>query len=234
MQSAIVGASPGTQVGIDVVNTATGAQLAELNSGQQFYTASVVKLLIALDVLNSQGWQPDPATTGLIQQMLSASDDGIADTLWDTNGGSAIVTRMAGLMGLTGTTPPGDPDQWGETLTTAKDVVTIYRYLNTSVPAAARTVVMNALEGAQQIAADGTNQFFGIPDGLSGADWAIKQGWMSLDSSITMDTTGMVGSGNGQPMNDIVVVLTSQPANVSWNTGGNALTAGIHVLQGKL
>jgi hypothetical protein len=234
MQSAIAAASPGSQAGIDVVDTATGAQIAELDSGRQFYTASVVKLLIALDRLNSQGWQADPATTGQIEQMLSTSNDDIASSLWDADGGSAIVTRMAGLMGLSGTRPPGDPNHWGETLTTANDVVAIYRYLGTSVPEPARGVIMNGLQGAQRTAADGTYQYFGIPDGLAGADWAIKQGWMSLGTSTTMDTTGLVGSAPGQPMHDIVVVLSSQPANISWTAGGNALTAGVRVLRGKL
>ncbi|WP_157117222.1 hypothetical protein [Nocardia vaccinii] len=55
MRAAIQAASPGTRVGIDVVDTTTGATVADLDSGQQFYTASVVKLPIALDELNSQG-----------------------------------------------------------------------------------------------------------------------------------------------------------------------------------
>ena len=233
MQSAIVAASPGTQAGIDVVDTDTGATVAALNSGQQFYTASVVKLLIGLDDLNSQGWQADPATASQLGQMLATSDDDIADALWDTDGGGAIITRMADLIGLSGTRAPSDPDQWGETLTTAQDVVAIYRYLGT-VPEPARDVIMNGLQGAPQTAADGTDQYFGIPDGLAGADWAIKQGWMSLDSSTTLDTTGLVGAGPGRPLHYAVVVLSSQPASESWSSGGAALTAGVRVLQGRL
>ncbi|WP_051193181.1 hypothetical protein [Nocardia jiangxiensis] len=234
MQAAIQSASPGTQVGIDVVDTTSGATVADLDSGQQFYTASVVKLLIALDELNSRGWQTDPATTGQLEQMLSASDDDIADTLWDADGGDAIVTRMADLMGLSGTSAPSDASQWGETLTTAQDVVTVYRYLLSTVPQPARDVIMTDLQGAEQTAADGTDQYFGIPDGLTGADWAIKQGWMSLDDSTTLDTTGLVGAGAGQPLRYVVVVLSRQPAGVSWTAGGNALTAGVRVLQGTV
>ncbi len=234
MQAAITSASPGTRVGIDVLDTATGATIADRDSAQQFYTASVVKLLIALDKLNSQGWRTDPATTAQLQQMLSASDDDIADRLWVADGRGAIVTRMAGLMRLTGTRAPSDPGQWGETLTTAKDVVTVYRYLTSTVPQPARDVIMTGLRGAKQTAADGTDQYFGIPDGLTGADWAVKQGWMSLNDSTTMDTTGLVGAGAGQPLRYVVVVLSSQPAGISWTTGGNALTAGVRVLHGTV
>ncbi|MFI1918491.1 hypothetical protein [Nocardia sp. NPDC020380] len=234
MQAAVQAASPGTQVGIDVTDTATGTQLVGLNTGQQFYTASVVKLLIALDALNSQGWQPDSATSAEISQMLSASDDNIADSLWDANGGDAIVSRMVSLIGLTNTQPPLDPDEWGETLTTPQDVVTIYHYITTVVPEPSRDLIMNALGGADQIAADGTNQFFGIPDAMTGDTWAIKQGWMTLDTSTTLDTTGLVGSGPGQPLRYAVAVLTTQPSDVSWTAGGAALTAAVAPLQSVL
>ncbi|MFE2996138.1 hypothetical protein ACFXG4_14105 [Nocardia sp. NPDC059246] len=54
---------------------------------------------------------------------------------------------------------------------------------------------------------------------------------MTLDTSTTMNTTGLVGSDPGQPLRYTVVVLTSQPAGVSWTAGGAALTAGVGVLR---
>jgi hypothetical protein len=231
MQAAILTAVPGTQVGIDVVDTTTGRELAELNPEQQFYTASVVKLLIALDMLNGQGWQPDSAGAAQIQQMLSASDDDIADALWDADGGDAIVTRMSELIGLTGTEPPDNSAQWGETRTTARDVVRIYRYLAGTVPEASRTVIMDALRDVSEIAADGTDQYFGIPAALPEADWAVKPGWMSLDASTTLNSTGLVGTSAARPLRYAVVVLTTQPADIAWSTGGSAITAGIAVLE---
>ncbi|MVU82209.1 hypothetical protein GPX89_33850 [Nocardia sp. ET3-3] len=226
MQAAVEASSPGTQVGIDITDTTTGAVLVGLNTGQQFYTASVVKLLIALDALNTQGWQPDSATADEVTQMLSASDDDIADALWDANGGNDIVTRMADLIGLPGTQPPSDPTEWGETLTTPADVVTIYHYITTRVPAPSRTLLLTALNHADRIAADGTDQFFGIPDALTPDTWAVKQGWMTLDTSTTLDTTGLVGT-SAQPDRYAVVILTSQPADTDWATGGAALTAAL-------
>lgn len=59
---------------------------------------SVVKLLIALDVLARDNWTtPDGATQQQLHQMLANSNDQIADTLWTANGGPAIVTRMVNL-----------------------------------------------------------------------------------------------------------------------------------------
>ncbi|MEC3914654.1 hypothetical protein [Nocardia sp. CDC160] len=234
MQAAIQAASPGTSVGIDVVDTTTGTPVASLNADQQFYTASVVKLLIALDTLKSQDWQPDSDTADRVSQMLSTSDDDIADALWDNGGNDAIIDRMVSTIGLTATTAPEDTAQWGETLTTPRDVVSIFHYITTAAPASARDLILGALHDAAETAADGTNQYFGIPDALTSASWAVKQGWMDLDSSITLDTTGLVSPSPDQPYRYAVVVLSTQPAGTSWSVAGAALTAGVQLLHAVL
>ncbi|AHH16513.1 hypothetical protein NONO_c17120 [Nocardia nova SH22a] len=233
MQQAVENAEPGSEVGIDVVDTASGATLAGLDTDQQFYTASVVKLLIALDTMRSAGWQPDSETTATLSTMLSASDDDIADALWDDDGGPQIVSRMAATIGLPDTTPPDDPEQWGETRTTPADVVRIYDYITTDVPSPARDIVLTALGGTTEIAADGTDQYFGIPDGLPGTGWDVKQGWMTLDDSTTIDTTGLVSAG-AQSGRYVVVVLTTQPPGIDWTAGGAAVTAAVGALRPAL
>ncbi|WP_330179342.1 hypothetical protein OHB26_23070 [Nocardia sp. NBC_01503] len=77
-----------------------------------------------------------------------------------------------------------------ETRTTPQDVVQVLEYLNRTVPLPARTLVLGASRATTQISADGTDQYFGIPDALTGDTWAVKQGWMFLDTSTTLDTTG--------------------------------------------
>ncbi|WP_433565907.1 hypothetical protein ACQP1O_12135 [Nocardia sp. CA-151230] len=234
MQTAIQAASPGTSVGIDVVDTTTGAAIASLNADEQFYTASVVKLLIALDALKTQNWQPDPDTTTQLTQMLSTSDDDIADVMWDNGGNNAIIDRMVTAIGLSATTAPDDTAQWGETLTTPRDVIAVFHYITTTIPAPARDLIVGALHNASQTAADGTDQYFGIPDALTGATWAVKQGWMDLDSSTTLDTTGLVSPSPDQPYRYAVVVLSTQPAGTSWSVAGAALTAGVTLLHATL
>ncbi|WP_051178868.1 serine hydrolase [Nocardia concava] len=234
MQAAIQAASPGTTVGIDVVDTTTGAPVASLNADQQFYTASVVKLLIALDTLEDQNWQPDSDTADRVSEMLSASNDYIADWLWDTGGNNAIIDRMVSAIGLNATTAPEDIAQWGETLTTPRDVVSIFRYISTGIPASARDLILGALHNASETASDGTNQYFGIPDALTGATWAVKQGWMELNSSTTLATTGLVSPSPDQPYRYAVVVLSTQPAGTDWSVAGAALTAGVQLLHAVL
>lgn len=230
MQTAVQAASPGSTVGIDVVDLSTGAALASLNADESFYTASVVKLLIALDAMEKQNWQPDSDTAAQIQQMLSASDDDIADTLWVENGGGDIVTRMANLIGLAGTSAPSDPGRWGETVTTPRDVVTILQYIDRSIPESARSLVLDALHDTTQISADGTDQYFGIPTALPGSYWAVKQGWMFLDTSTTLDTTGLIAPAAGRPFRYAVAVLSTQPADTDQTAGATALTAGVTIL----
>ncbi|WP_227983631.1 serine hydrolase [Nocardia spumae] len=181
------------------MDTATGTTLAGLNTDQRFYTASVVKLLIALDELKSVNWQPDSDSAALLSRMLATSDDDIADTLWDGDGGPDIVSRMAGAIGLSDTTPPDDPTQWGETRTTPADVVRIYRSLTTGIPPSARDTVLTALDDAAATAADGTDQYYGIPDALPGTEWAVERGWMTLDDSTTLNTTGLVSTDSARP-----------------------------------
>ncbi|QUQ71875.1 serine hydrolase [Kutzneria sp. CA-103260] len=226
---AIDSVSPGTEVGVLAVDTQTGQAVASYNANEPMYTASVVKLLIAIDLLHSQNWAPDAATAAELERMISYSDDDIADSLWDQDGGNSIVTRMVSLIGLTGTQPPDDPSQWGETLMSAQDVVTTYQYIQDDIPTQAQDVLLTGMSNAAGTAADGFQQYFGIPDGLPGTTWAIKQGWMLLMSTTVLDTTGMVGLGPTMPY--AVAIMTELPAGTSWATGSNAVTAGAAALK---
>ncbi|WP_330178938.1 hypothetical protein OHB26_20750 [Nocardia sp. NBC_01503] len=223
MQSAVQSVEPRAETGIEVVDTESGALLAAVNDDKRFYTASVVKLLIALDVLGDGAGQRDSAA---VQRMLSASDDAVASRLWGAAGGAEIITRMSEKIGLTATSASSHSGQWGETLTTARDVMAIYRYLVNEAPLPARDLILDALGQAAEIAADGVDQYFGIPDAMRGCEWAVKQGWMWVGSSLTLNSTGLVGPD----LRYAVVLLSSQPT-VSISSGGAALTAGVGVLR---
>jgi beta-lactamase class A len=214
---------PGTTVGVMAVDTDSGEPVASYNATEPMYTASVVKLLIAIDLLHSQNWQPDDATAAQLERMISYSDDDIANALWDEDGGNSIVTRTAALIGLTNTQPPDDPSQWGEATMSAQDVITTYQYIQDEIPVPAQDVLMTGMRAAAATAADGFPQYFGIPDGLPGSSWAIKQGWMLLMSTTVLDTTGMVGLGPTMPY--AVAIMTELPAGTSWSAGTKAVSA---------
>ncbi|GAA4547561.1 hypothetical protein GCM10023192_64870 [Amycolatopsis samaneae] len=219
---AVKAASPGAQAGFVIRDRDTGRTLAASGADQAYYTASVVKLLIALDVVHTGGWHvPDAATAADLTSMLAGSDDAVASQLWEDDGGSDIVTRMAELIGLTATTPAEDPGQWGMARMSPDDVVRVYDYLEDSVPRDVAQPVLTALAGARATADDGYPQYFGIPDGLPGSSWLVKQGWMILDSSLVLNTTGIVDGRY------VVALLTEQPAGTADATARAAVTAGI-------
>jgi hypothetical protein len=224
VDKAVNGIVPGTTVGVLAVDTDSDQPVASYNAAEPMYTASVVKLLIAIDLLHSQNWQPDDATAARLEQMIAYSDDDIANALWDEDGGNSIVTRTASLIGLTGTEPPDDPTQWGEATMSAQDVVTTYQFIQDEIPAPAQDVLTTGMSRAASTAADGFQQYFGIPDGLPGTSWEIKQGWMLLMSTTVLNTTGMVGLG--PTMSYAVAIMTELPAGTSWSAGTKAVTAG--------
>jgi hypothetical protein len=217
---------PDAQVGFTVFDRQNNTVLISYSADRQFASMSVVKLLIALDALASDNWTaPDEATRQELHQMLADSNDGIASNLWAANGGPAIVTRMAALLGLTGTEPPEDSSRWGNTLTTPQDVVTVYRYVTDQVPGPDRDLMLSALADAQRIAADGFDQYFGIPGAMPDTPWAIKQGWGTSGSQAVMLSTGLVGPR----LRYVVVVLASAPTR-SYSTVPAAITAGTDAL----
>ncbi|GDY28403.1 hypothetical protein [Gandjariella thermophila] len=175
------------------------------------------------------GALPDAETQQQLRQMLSASHDGVADDLWDAEGGPALVTRMAGMLGLTGTQPPDDPGEWGDTLTTARDVVTVYRYIANRLAAPDRDLVLSALTEAPRTATDGFDQYFGIPDGLPHTPWAIKQGWGTSGDAAVMNSTGLVGPSQRY----VAVLLASAPAS-AYGMLPQAVTAAAGALAGLL
>ncbi|SEP52521.1 hypothetical protein [Amycolatopsis saalfeldensis] len=223
---AVTASSKGTDVGLVVLDRKTGATLAATDADTPYYTASVVKLLIALDSLYDNGiWQvPVDNDETDLTDMLAGSDDAIASQLWEEDGGTTIVGRMADLMGLDHTVAPADPGQWGMTKMSPGDVVTTYQYLEDTVPDDTAQPLLTAMADARQPADDGYPQYFGIPDGLPGSTWEIKQGWMILRSALVLNTTGLVDSRY------VVVLLTQQPAATSSAKGRTAVTAGIKAL----
>lgn len=222
-QQAIRALVPNAQVGVEVFDRQSGVVLTSVNDTRQFPMMSVVKLLIALDVLDHNDWAlPSEGTQQELTRMISYSDDEIANDLWGTYGGPTIVTRMADVIGLHTTTPPSsDPGEWGDTLTSPGDLVTLYRYITEKLPADDSTLLVNAMGNTPQTAADGTNQYFGIPRGLPSSTWAIKQGWGMSGSRAVINTTGVLGTDDRY----VVVVLTTSSGG-SDSTLRTAITSG--------
>ncbi|QNP68614.1 hypothetical protein IAG44_03415 [Streptomyces roseirectus] len=238
----------GVTAGVAVFDRRTGAYTEQLNASARFRSASVVKLLLALDFLWDRGpeYTVPAADRARLEPMLRGSDDSAANHYWSTYGGSAIVTRMVARLGLSDTAPPpaGYEGYWGYTALSARDTVTVYRYLLDQAPAPVRDFVMGNLRQSTRCASDGFDQHFGIA-GAFDKPWAVKQGWagssfpegtcgtqstastasvsktaaaMDVDlSRPALHSTGTVGAGD----RSIVAVFTLHPAGTSY---GKAFT----------
>jgi hypothetical protein len=215
-----------TTLGAVVFDRVAGTELLSVEADRQFHSASLVKLLIAIDALH-QG--ASTAQRKNITRMLSMSDDAIASTMWIDAGGPRLVTRAARLIGLRGTEPPDVYGRWGETTLTAHDMVLVYQYVMNGLPPDDHVLVVDALAKATEYGADDFRQYFGIPDGLS-AQWAIKQGWGNNDHTMVLHSTGLVGP----KWRYIVVLLTEHPLGSGWKTCARSVTAAAEVLNQQL
>lgn len=223
-QEAAQEVAPGAQLSIAVFDRETGLAVTETNVDRQVPCMSVVKLFIALDVIEtSPGVMPDPATAGRLHQMLKNSDDDIANAFWTTNGGPDIVSRTAERLGLSHTEVPADnPGQWGDVLTTPQDLTTTYRHITERLSRPARDFVLDALGHASRTV-EGFDQHFGIPRGVDERPWAVKQGWGTSGSRVVMNSTGTVG-----PDSRYVVVVMATAG--SYTSLPQAVTAAVRTL----
>ena len=225
VETAVHRVEPNTTVGALVVDRQTGGTPLAINPDRQFRSASLVKLLIAIDALE-QG--ADDEDRQRLARMLAVSDDDIASSYWVLGGRPDIVVRTAARMGLTGTAPPEDPGMWGEVLVTPADIVRVYQYV-LAMPTADRTLIVDALAQAPQYAGDGFDQYFGIPDGLA-SPWAVKQGWGNNSSAMVLHSTGLAGPN----WRYVVVLLTEHPLGSGWQTSAESVTAAAASLHGHL
>jgi hypothetical protein len=216
---------PNTTLGAVVFDRVSGGTPLSLNADEQFRSASLVKLLIAIDALH-QG--VSEAQRDRLARMLSVSDDAIASSFW-VQLGPGLVPRVANLVGLQNTEAPEPAGQWGEVKITANDVVRVYQYVMDSMPAEDRALVVDALGRAPQYAADDFDQHFGIPDGLD-IQWAVKQGWGNNDHAMVLHSSGLVGAR----WRYVVVLLTEHPLGSGWRTSADSVTAAAGALAGSL
>lgn len=209
---------PGGYVSAVLFDRQRGVATVSVRPDRGYTSASLVKLLIALSVLEKNG------PTAEVQRMLSRSDDDLASRFWSTYGGPSIVTRWAAKIGLTGTKPPADPGRWGDTRITAADVVRIYQYVLAHAPGA----ILAALRAATERGSDGFRQYFGIPDAAGGRPWAVKQGWSCCRPTRMLHTSGVIGEDSRY----IVVVLTESPEAVAYEAGSKRVTAVVQAMLG--
>lgn len=197
-------------VAVAVLDRVGGERVGSAAAAHPQYSASLVKLVVVLDLLDRRR-AGEPVTEGdldLVRRALGASDDAAMNVLWTRFDGPGAVQRVADRLGLAGTRPPADPTQWGETVTTAVDVALVLDHILGPLPAGDRDLVVSAIRAAPQLAADGFDQGFGLFDD-GRPDTFAKQGWMCcLSERLQLHTAGTLDRQD----RFVVVVLSDQPA----------------------
>lgn len=228
-RQALMSAGHDPVLSMEVVDLDTCATVLSWKGDLAQPTASVVKLLIALDLLQRTSSNSEEVEND-VTAMLTRSDDGVASRLWQHGGGSEIVTRQVKALGLRHTRPPSVPGQWGSTVTSASDVTRVYRHIAGALEADDRELLTSAMAGAPRTAADGVDQHFGIPSGLPGATWAVKQGWGSSGDRRVLNSTGFVELGGTYA----VTVLSSWRKDTDLATMSAALTKAVEALRAAM
>ncbi|MFC8585677.1 hypothetical protein ACFUGD_14175 [Streptomyces sp. NPDC057217] len=187
----------GVTAGVAVFDRQTGTFTELLDAAATFRSASVVKLLIALDFL----WDRSPDTIPAVDRtrldvMLRSSQDAAANHYWSAHGGPAIVERMVTRLGLADTAPPpaGYEGYWGHTAMSARDTVKAYRHVLESAPAPVRDFVMERLRQSTRCASDSFDQHFGIAAAFD-RPWAVKQGWSGRYAKGNCGSAGSTAAG---------------------------------------
>jgi hypothetical protein len=173
----------GITAGYVVFDRQTGKITTNRYAHRKFRSASVVKILIAIDYLESHK-SVSKGNLALLKEMLRVSDDNAATSFWNRGGQGKIIERTARKLQLTDTAPPpaGWPGYWGYTSISALDIAKTYRYLLDRADPRVGGLILGHLREAEQCGADGFDQFFGIPRGVRGP-WAVKQGWSGYGST---------------------------------------------------
>ncbi|MGP3919599.1 hypothetical protein [Nonomuraea sp. 10N515B] len=242
----------GTTAAWVVFDRQAGKIVATRNAHRAYRSASVVKILIAIDYLERRKSVP-AADARLLKVMLRSSDDDAASAFWDRGGKGQIIVRMARKLRLADTAPPpaSRPGFWGYSSLSAYDIVRTYRYLLDTADARVRDTILGHLRRAMPCGTDGFDQTFGIPDALP-RPWAVKQGWSGFGTTppIRCDARAVsapvswiaqraVGSGvpdYGRPVlyttglvgkgeRYVMAVLTTHPAGSTWSASVKRITA---------
>lgn len=182
--AAVATADRQTTLGLAVIDLTTG-RMASSGGDRPFYSASIAKLIVAVDVLSRDVSAADRERA---RRALSSSDDDAMNALWGLHDGVGAVRRVAQRAGMTKTSAPRDPAEWGETMVTADDIARLLAHIE-SCPA--RDFIVAALSAAPARAADGFDQAFGLR--APGVPGYSKQGWMTYrPSSAYLHSAGVL------------------------------------------
>src|SRR4029453_12202097 len=110
-------AAPSTELAVAVYDRVTRESAVGDRGTEPFMTASLAKVVVAVDILDRRrmdGLVITQSDISLLRRALSLSDDSAMNALWTKFDGQGAAGRVRGRLGLTGTSAPKAFGQWGE------------------------------------------------------------------------------------------------------------------------
>lgn len=209
----------GVEYGVAIMDRTTGKLTLGKLGAVGFYSASVVKLFVVVDLLYKQeqgALKLDSNDDYDIKRALELSDDNAMDAMWERHNGPALVTDMIKLAGLHDTVlDKQNTGEWGETKISARDVLAVWNFALTKLSAADRNTVIGDTHNAADHGADGFDQAFGLLQPPRAATVKAKQGWMIAGSQMILNTTGVLGTDNQY----LLAILTKQSSGLGYPAG---------------
>jgi hypothetical protein len=213
-------AGSSTELAVAVLDRSTG-ELAVGGRGEEpFYTASLSKLVVTVDVLDRrrlEGLQVSDADLALFRRALGPSDDSAMSALWERFDGEGAPARVSRRLGLEHTSAPRRFGQWGEVEVSAVDYVKIWHHVLDEMPQADRDLLVGDMQAAPSTAKDGFDQAFGLLSPAvrgDGSGAVAKQGWMCCFSGrYYLHSAGAVGTDR----RFLVTLLTRDPRGNGWD-----------------
>ena len=196
----------GYRTGMAVLDTQTGAFYGAGAYAYTFASESVVKMLIATELLLHH--QMHGTTASVAYKMITQSDDGSADRLYGLVGGDDVINRVEAHYHLNIGYPPRLSGWWGNTHLYPRGLVYFYNAIRHD--GGVWPWLSYAMHHSTTYGSDGTYQHFGIPQATS--SYAIKQGWGIDDDCFchaVFNSTGFVGTGD----RFAVAIMTSGPSS---------------------
>ncbi len=180
---------PGT-VGVILRDRRTGAVWRNQHAGRMVWTASTIKLAMAVDLLVRERTgtvKLTAADRANIRAMLHTSDDNAADAIWRAHGRSEFSARFP-TYGVTGATfVNGFPKYWGFMKCTPADLDRLMTYVLDRLPADIRADVLGQMRGV------GANQQWGVWGAGPAARPGTKNGWSEEQGGWVMNSVGFAG-----------------------------------------
>ena len=205
--------------GFAVIDTVTGKVAGNDAGGVALRAASIVKVIIGMRLFARAQEQKrglSAAEKSDLSAMIRVSDNDAASRQWTSLGGPAVIGWIRRVTGVRSTQPPGNPESWGFTTTTARDMAVILHALVRAkgITASHRDALLNEMR--QVVPA----QRWGVDAAVQRSTPAIKNGWYP-DTDVPVwrvHCTGIVDDG-GHPKRFVVVVTTRYPAELGMAYG---------------